>query len=96
VKITKILALVLRRFCYYDGEWYLWADAVSINQADLDEKGIQVAMMGDVYRKALRVLAWLSQGDKESAQAMSSIEEIAKASDTYGTESLKNIVVQGA
>lgn len=52
-------------------------------------------MMGDVYRKALRVLAWLSQGDKESAEAMGSIEEIAKASDTYGTEILTDIVVQG-
>ncbi len=96
MKITKNPALVLRRFRYHDGERYLWADAVSINQADLDEKGIQVAMMGDVYRKALRVLAWLSQGDKESAQAMSSIEGIAKASDTYGTQILSDIIIQGA
>ncbi|KAF2683254.1 heterokaryon incompatibility, partial [Lentithecium fluviatile CBS 122367] len=37
----------------------VWADAVCINQKDLKERGRQVRLMGEVYRKALQVLVWL-------------------------------------
>lgn len=37
----------------------LWVDAVCINQKDLDECSSQVAMMGDIYSKATRVVVWL-------------------------------------
>ncbi|EME40291.1 hypothetical protein DOTSEDRAFT_137891, partial [Dothistroma septosporum NZE10] len=33
---------------------YLWIDAICINQTDAVEKSAQVAMMGDIYRKAVR------------------------------------------
>ncbi|KAK3903216.1 heterokaryon incompatibility protein-domain-containing protein, partial [Staphylotrichum tortipilum] len=38
---------------------YLWVDAVCINQASLDEKSEQVAMMADIYRSAQHVAIWL-------------------------------------
>ncbi|KAK3695983.1 hypothetical protein LTR37_018201 [Vermiconidia calcicola] len=38
---------------------YLWADAICINQSDLAERGQQVGMMGDVYRRASTVHVWL-------------------------------------
>lgn len=41
----------------------LWVDAVCINQNDDAEKGHQVGMMGDVYKKASRVVAWLGTPD---------------------------------
>lgn len=34
---------------------HLWIDAICINQSDDAEKSHQVAMMGDIYRQALRV-----------------------------------------
>jgi hypothetical protein len=37
----------------------LFVDAVCINQKDNAEKGQQVAIMGDIYARAKRVLAWL-------------------------------------
>ncbi|EOA84348.1 uncharacterized protein SETTUDRAFT_61258, partial [Exserohilum turcica Et28A] len=37
----------------------IWIDAICINQKDDEEKGWQVAMMGDIYRKASKVFAWL-------------------------------------
>jgi hypothetical protein len=33
---------------------YLWVDAVCINQVDLEERGSQVTLMGDIYSKAHR------------------------------------------
>jgi hypothetical protein len=49
---------------------YLWADGICINQNDLDEKNIQVNLMGDIYRKAKGVVAYLgapTRGDPRDA-----------------------------
>ena len=37
----------------------LWIDAICINQTDIDERNAQVAIMGDIYKEASRVLVWL-------------------------------------
>ena len=37
----------------------LWADAVCINQSDVEEKNSQVAMMAEIYQNAKEVFAWL-------------------------------------
>ncbi|KAH6881668.1 heterokaryon incompatibility protein-domain-containing protein [Alternaria rosae] len=39
----------------------LWIDAICINQADNDEKGKQVTMMGKIYACATSVLIWTGQ-----------------------------------
>jgi hypothetical protein len=44
----------------------LWADAICINQEDEEEKVGQISRMGDVYRLADRVYAWLGEnGENE-------------------------------
>jgi hypothetical protein len=42
----------------------LWIDAICIDQSDSTEKGHQVQRMGDIFKGATEVLAWL--GDDES------------------------------
>jgi len=37
----------------------MWIDALCIDQADLQEKGHQVAHMGQIFRRADRVVIWL-------------------------------------
>ncbi|RYP30055.1 hypothetical protein DL768_011202 [Monosporascus sp. mg162] len=44
----------------------LWIDALCINQQDEQERNQQVAMMGDIYGRAERVLIWLGDGDIHS------------------------------
>ena len=39
----------------------LWIDALCINQVDFRERSAQVGIMGDVYRNAKTVLAWLGE-----------------------------------
>lgn len=41
----------------------LWADAVCINQKDLEERGSQVALMARIFSEASRGLVWLGHGD---------------------------------
>lgn len=38
---------------------WIWADAVCINQSDIDEKSVQIPRIGDIYRTASRVIIWL-------------------------------------
>jgi hypothetical protein len=52
VSITENLSAALRRIRHQSGELVLWVDQLSINQDDLEERGSQVAMMGDIYAKA--------------------------------------------
>jgi hypothetical protein len=39
----------------------IWIDAVCINQVDIPERNAQVLLMGDIYNKAQRVVAWLGE-----------------------------------
>lgn len=41
----------------------IWIDQICINQADTDEKNVQVAMMHDTFHFAASVLAWLGPID---------------------------------
>ncbi|KAK5114380.1 hypothetical protein LTR85_010202 [Meristemomyces frigidus] len=53
-----------------------WIDAICINQNDDTEKEGQLKQMGDVYRKARRVIVWLGPGDAERGKAMAQIDKI--------------------
>ncbi|KAK4968068.1 hypothetical protein LTR42_010399 [Elasticomyces elasticus] len=44
----------------YLGAWF-WLDAVSIDQANLAEKSVQVADMGSTYKQAEKTVVWLGQ-----------------------------------
>jgi len=63
LRVTKNLEAALRHIRGTDSTEavYLWADAVCINQNDLPERGHQVQMMGDIYRNAKEVIAWLGE-----------------------------------
>ncbi|KAH8751669.1 heterokaryon incompatibility protein-domain-containing protein [Diaporthe sp. PMI_573] len=39
------------------GDSFIWIDSICVNQHDNDEKGAQVAMMGEIFKTASRVLA---------------------------------------
>lgn len=41
-----------------------WIDVVCINQNNLDEKSSQVALMGEIYRRAGRTLVWLGLAEE--------------------------------
>jgi hypothetical protein len=53
----------------------LWIDAISINQTDIDEKNVQVALMGQIYQNANRVIAWLGHGDEAMLKAFKYVKQ---------------------
>ncbi|KAK3179011.1 hypothetical protein OEA41_001150 [Lepraria neglecta] len=56
----------------------IWVDAICINQGDMEEKGMQVQYMSEIYSKASRVIVWLGEAENDSDLAL---EEIRLAAD---------------
>ncbi|KAI0886489.1 heterokaryon incompatibility protein-domain-containing protein [Annulohypoxylon maeteangense] len=75
--ITKSLAGVLRRLRLPDAERIVWADGICINQEDLQEKGLQVALMGKIYGRASSVAVWLGHSDNHTKAAIELIDVIS-------------------
>lgn len=63
--VTKNLAAALRHIRDREGIHKIWVDAICINQADVAEKNLQVALMGTIYRSAAEVLVWLGKDAEE-------------------------------
>jgi hypothetical protein len=55
----------------------LWADAVCIDQQNLQERSDQVRLMASIYSSAIRVIVWLGEEADDSALAFASMEEVA-------------------
>lgn len=41
------------------GQYWIWVDAICINQSDPYDKAAQIPRMGEIYRQAKRVICWL-------------------------------------
>ncbi|KAL8741454.1 MAG: hypothetical protein Q9190_005944 [Brigantiaea leucoxantha] len=48
----------------------IWIDAICINQEDLTERSAQVAIMGDIYCAASKVVVWLGPTDRDADAAI--------------------------
>ncbi|KAL8646949.1 MAG: hypothetical protein Q9210_005843 [Variospora velana] len=70
LSITSNLDIALRSLRLHAGSRTLWVDAVCINQADVDERNEQVALMRDVYTKASQVIAWIGEEHPSDSSAM--------------------------
>ncbi|KAK2780550.1 ankyrin and het domain protein [Colletotrichum kahawae] len=61
LKIGQNLESALRHLRQTSGTRTIWCDAICINQNDVEERGVQVRGMGDIYSHAKRVVVWLGQ-----------------------------------
>lgn len=59
VSVTANLSIILERLRGHGLNEYFWIDVICINQADAQEKGQQVELMGRIYRQACEVFIWL-------------------------------------
>ncbi|KAI1082505.1 heterokaryon incompatibility protein-domain-containing protein [Whalleya microplaca] len=77
LSITRNLASSLRYLRYEDRPRVLWVDAVSMNQRDVPERSHQVTMMGSIFQKAARVVAWIGNEEDDSAYALDYLENLS-------------------
>jgi hypothetical protein len=71
--ISANLEEALRVLRFRDKPRVLWIDALCINQSDVHEKAMQVAMMGSIYEQAKNVIIWLGPRSEDSDLAMSTM-----------------------
>ena len=77
LRITKSLHDALVQFRLKSESRLLWADAICINQADLNERASQVVIMHHIYESSQRCLVWLGRADEHSPIALKVIQDMA-------------------
>lgn len=75
-QVTQNLEIALRYLRHSSQIRVLWVDAICINQKDIPERNTQVIHMGDVYRSASRVIAWLGEEGEDSNLAYDAMEAL--------------------
>jgi Heterokaryon incompatibility protein (HET) len=86
MNVTLNLERALRAFrdaSEFHSSFGLWADAICINQKDLEERGRQVRKMREIYGKAWTVIAWLGE---EAYQSDKAFQLLQKLSHFYKTQ----------
>ncbi|EUC38128.1 hypothetical protein COCCADRAFT_22470 [Bipolaris zeicola 26-R-13] len=71
----------LRRLRQSSSTRTVWIDAICINQNNEDEKGVQVPLMGDIYTRAERVIAWLGEETFDSGVALDFLPYLAAVAE---------------
>jgi len=79
VFVTENLDRALRYLRRHDRDRLLWADAVSINQVDNEEKAVQIPLMVQIFRGARRMMAWLDPG-RDTTNEQSSMRRLDRLS----------------
>ncbi|KAK5996331.1 Heterokaryon incompatibility protein 6 [Cladobotryum mycophilum] len=67
----------------------VWIDSICINQADTDEKSIQVGMMRRIYEEALFTIGWLGE-DPDAEKAFRLVERVITTRTTSAFTELWN------
>ncbi|RFU33592.1 hypothetical protein B7463_g2767, partial [Scytalidium lignicola] len=87
VSVSKNLAIALRHIKTHwevkfprrtSSEFFIWADALCINQCDLAERTVQVKVMGRIFSSAECVFGWLGwEKDRIISKALDLFDRIA-------------------
>ena len=77
--IATNLYLALHRLRHRSETRTLWADAISINQQDIDERSQQVRLMRQIYEKAAQVTLWLGEEANNSQLGLALVPQLVEA-----------------
>jgi len=70
LKITLRMDSLLRHLRKETTVRRLWIDAICLNQADNEEKSVQVQLMGEIYSQARKVHIWLGDADSNTPKSL--------------------------
>lgn len=59
----------------------MWADALCIDQSDIDERSSQVSLMAEIYTQAVQTLVWLGEADSTTKEVFDFGNMIADMAD---------------
>lgn len=79
--VTANLAEALHHLRYPDRPRTMWIDAVCIDQDNDEEKSSQVSIMGEIFHRAARVVAWLGLATDLTPHAIELFNDIGSQVD---------------
>lgn len=96
VRISKSLYHGLEALRMEDEDLLVWADALSIDQENSDEKNVQLSLMADIYKKARYTAVWLGPEADDSDLATALLGKVANV-DMTGADNtqIRSIVSSG-
>lgn len=94
VGIKKNLHDGLRSFRHRTEPVRLWADSICINQANHEERSMQVAMMGRIYGHAHEVLVWLGNATTRDTLAFWTLEFLTDFAKQHQVEYTDEAYIQ--
>lgn len=84
--VTPNCARALRSIRELYGKWHavnVWVDAICIDQGDdadaLSERSLQIQIMGEVYKRATHVIAWLGDHKAHSQEICTFLLDVGRA-----------------
>lgn len=77
ISIPWAAEATLRAICLRNGHPLVWLDAVCIDLDNILERNNQVAMMGEIYSKAARVLVWLG-AETDTEPGIASVRQLSE------------------
>ncbi|KAE9366265.1 HET-domain-containing protein [Stipitochalara longipes BDJ] len=94
--VTKNLHDALMRNRDATQTMFFWVDALCIDQSSLEERAAQVSIMGDIYRQAKGVCAWLGDATNEEDEPLLGLDvgellEVAAKLETWSDESFPEL-----
>ena len=72
----------------------IWIDAICINQQDKEEKRWQVELMGDIYREASEVIAWLGTSADDSDTVIDYLNVLGGKAEVCGLHNGPQVCLQ--
>ncbi|KAL9045503.1 MAG: hypothetical protein Q9214_001459, partial [Letrouitia sp. 1 TL-2023] len=82
-RVRKNLWTALKAIRISDTSRTIWIDAICIDQDDKEERSEQVKLMGEVYRGAEKVIAWLGDDTDDVEHAFSVIKAMSDFPDLH-------------
>lgn len=82
--LLRILRLLRSRI--EESQPAIWVDAICINQQDVDEKGHQVAIIGEIFANARDVVVGLNDTSGTAEQGIEYLSKIAAAANARGSQ----------
>ncbi len=88
--VTQYLDTALRRFRATTW-WWIWVDAVCIDQSNISERNQQVSMMRDIYIQAKMVFVYLGEAGQWDEEGIIHMQSVVGMSVLMKCESLDNL-----
>ncbi|KAH7081307.1 heterokaryon incompatibility protein-domain-containing protein [Paraphoma chrysanthemicola] len=95
-RIRTNLRNALVEIRYKDRPRYVWIDALSINQADIQERNHQVRMMREIYQGAQHVIIWLGPEEDQSSMAIDYLATLGRRETAYKKKLIRKMAYKCA